>query len=549
MVSGVMISLRNPPGHRYDCGVKRWISWVRRQPWVPPGLFVLLVIVVRFKYVRQMVLDGLPYFADADCYTRMMRVKCLLQDGQVFRSFHPWENAPLGITTHATALMDLLIALPALAFSPFSANGLDWAGWVVSPVLAGLAAWLLWKWTSETSLDLDWTRWPLLLTFALHPLVLWSNSVGRPDHQALFVPLLTLTLVLDLLRARDSRWVWPSGLCWGLALWVSLYEPLALFLVSLILSGVYLRGQMLRWLAGVLAVAGPAWLLEGWRWGGLREAWHDPLLANWLAMVGELKSPPAWYWLSFPLTGVALVFAGYSSIAAFRARRARPAKSKAEAGPRWTFPVVYPWVLALILVGLSLWQQRWMTLLPFPLAWAVFQTLRPLRSPSWRTGWILLHLLPLVAWNLWEMPQLAPPKNMAQMRAMAREIQGEGTILAPWWLSPPLLYYSGRPIVASSSHQSLSGIVDSARFWTTADFVEAGEILQRRGVRWVAVYRPVRSFANSREILYGPGADPSIEQKDFYRYVLLRLWDFKMVPTRYQIVFASEDWKLYRYDP
>ena len=81
------------------------------------------------------------------------------------------------------------------------------------------------------------------------------------------------------------------------------------------------------------------------------------------------------------------------------------------------------------------------------------------------------------------------------------------------------------------------------------DIAHLGEILHRRRVRWVAVYRPVQSFVNSRQILTGPGADPTINEKDFYRYVLLRLWDFKMVPTRFQIVYASEDWKLYRYDP
>ena len=40
-------------------------------------------------------------------------------------------------------------------------------------------------------------------------------------------------------------------------------------------------------------------------------------------------------------------------------------------------------------------------------------------------------------------------------------------ILAPWWLSPALAYWSGQRCVGGSSHESLPGIVDSSRFYST----------------------------------------------------------------------------------
>ena len=38
-------------------------------------------------------------------------------------------------------------------------------------------------------------------------------------------------------------------------------------------------------------------------------------------------------------------------------------------------------------------------------------------------------------------------------------------LLAPWGLSPSISYWSGQPAVAGSSHESLSGIAASARFF------------------------------------------------------------------------------------
>jgi hypothetical protein len=73
--------------------------------------------------------------------------------------------------------------------------------------------------------------------------------------------------------------------------------------------------------------------------------------------------------------------------------------------------------------------------------------------------------------------------------------------LAPWWLSPSIAYWSGQPAVAGSSHESLSGIEDSARFFLADDWRKAREILENRKVSWVIAYDFERVAQNSSVIL------------------------------------------------
>jgi hypothetical protein len=73
--------------------------------------------------------------------------------------------------------------------------------------------------------------------------------------------------------------------------------------------------------------------------------------------------------------------------------------------------------------------------------------------------------------------------------------------LAPWWLSPAMAYWSGQPGVAGSSHESLPGIVDSARFFLAQDPAGARQILARHRVSLVVAYDADRVTANSAAIL------------------------------------------------
>ena len=62
---------------------------------------------------------------------------------------------------------------------------------------------------------------------------------------------------------------------------------------------------------------------------------------------------------------------------------------------------------------------------------------------------------------------------------------GEGNLLAPWWLTPALAYWTGIHGVGGSSHEALAGNREAARFFTTDDLEEARQILRQRQVRFV----------------------------------------------------------------
>ena len=70
-------------------------------------------------------------------------------------------------------------------------------------------------------------RWAGLLFFAVSPILAHGTALGRPDHQSLLLLLLLIALAAEwTLRERVSRgWEIVSGISWGLACWVSLYEP------------------------------------------------------------------------------------------------------------------------------------------------------------------------------------------------------------------------------------------------------------------------------------------------------------------------------------
>jgi hypothetical protein len=76
--------------------------------------------------------------------------------------------------------------------------------------------------------------------------------------------------------------------------------------------------------------------------------------------------------------------------------------------------------------------------------------------------------------------------------------------LAPWWLSPAIAYWSGQPGVAGSSHESLDGIADSARFFLTDDVRKAREIVEKRRVSWVLAYDADRTAETAALILGEP---------------------------------------------
>jgi hypothetical protein len=124
--------------------------------------------------------------------------------------------------------------------------------------------------------------------------------------------------------------------------------------------------------------------------------------------------------------------------------------------------------------------------------------------------------------------------------------------MAPWWLSPGLLYFSGHPIVSGSSHEGMSGIVDSARFFSATSWTDAEQILDRRKVRWVVVWDDSRLvypvLSNSQSILGLPQATDD-EPGDAEQSVAQMLIEDRLVPTALQLRAVVDQFKLYEYTP
>src|SRR5205823_15049647 len=89
--------------------------------------------------------------------------------------------------------------------------------------------------------------------------------------------------------------------------------------------------------------------------------------------------------------------------------------------------------------------------------------------------------------------------DLIELRNLAQMI--DGPFIAPWWFSPALTYWSRQPAVAGSSHESISGIIDSAKFFAADNSDAARAICARRGVRWVVNYDSERLAQNTAAIL------------------------------------------------
>ncbi|HWB60766.1 MAG TPA: hypothetical protein VG733_14820, partial [Chthoniobacteraceae bacterium] len=94
-------------------------------------------------------------------------------------------------------------------------------------------------------------------------------------------------------------------------------------------------------------------------------------------------------------------------------------------------------------------------------------------------------------------------KDAQALRALADYLRSNETqpIIAPWWQCPALAYWSGQPTVAGSSHESMPGIVDTARFYVTTDYEEADKIVRAHDVQWVIAFDPNEVLQNSSMLL------------------------------------------------
>ena len=192
-------------------------------------LFVLsaLILITRCANYQDVFVDGKVYFVDADCYFRMSRARLVAEHPGTIVRQHDFENFPDGTIPHTTAPLDYLIVGLAVALAPLTAQSLDLAGAFISPLFALVGGWFLWWWLRRFPVA---GRYAALLVYTLSAILVHGTALGRPDHQSLLIVLLLVALAAEwILDEKPSvGWSVASGLAWGLALWVSLYEPLIL---------------------------------------------------------------------------------------------------------------------------------------------------------------------------------------------------------------------------------------------------------------------------------------------------------------------------------
>ncbi len=477
---------------------------------------------------------GSTYFADGDGYARMTRVRMLEESPLVPVRAHAFENFPIGTVPHTTSPVDYLILGVAAVFRGFSTDPLSLAGAYFSPLL-GLSTLGL--------LAVFWRGRPFvqaaLLLLAVSPIAVQGFLLGRPDHQSLLMFLFVAALLAEVRLWSGSGGGYLSAVAWGLALWVSLFEPTILLGAILVarfaagrlrlpwkpaVNGVTSRGNAappgqsrifpktqgsagarpgLRDLAPLgrnLVPFGPAAVFLGilvfaGLWDGFRVAAFDERFSRWALNIGELRGGSfallcSWAgWLVLPAP--VLLIARYL--------RTRDPACLLFAG------------LVVLLIALAFWHIRWGYFLACAFALSL-----PYLLPVFRWRWLAWGIFFLSLWPVardWE-DRLYPDDESFRARGEAvadavtlREASlhlkdlPTGGVIAPWWLSPAVVWWSGQPCVAGTSHQSLPGIADSAAFFLSEG--EGRDIVQRRQVRYIIAYEPERVVSNSAQILGG----------------------------------------------
>jgi hypothetical protein len=474
-----------------------------------------LILTTRCANYQEVFIAGNIYFVDADCYARMTRVQMVNAKPGFIVRHHSFENFPQGTPPHTTAPLDYLILALSILVKPFTAHGIDLAGAFVSPFVALLGGWFLWWWSRRMGFRYGWV---MLILYAISPILVHGTELGRPDHQSLAMLLVTIAICAEwssqakaapntfgAASTDHDSWSIVSGVAWALAIWNSAYESLVLFLIVIVASALTNRKALLAksrragWLCFFLII-GVALLIE--RRIPLLSIFHsDAIFQNWARTIGELAhvSPANPIWLRwcgyFLLVTPFLIWMSMS-------RNSR----RIEHATPWFVPV-----LLIATCGLTVWQARWGYFFVLIFALAVPALLEPIKARA--AVWIafVLSIFPILRdWDerLWpseaELARRVEQRNeSAQIRDLALNLQSSETrpFLAPWWLSPSIAYWSGQPGVAGSSHESLSGIEDSARFFLSDDLQKAREILKKREVAWVFAYDSERVAQNSAAIL------------------------------------------------
>ena len=370
-----------------------------------------LVLATRCANYQDVFVYGNAYFVDADCYSRMTRVRmCEAEPGLIVR--HAFENFPQGTIPHTTAPLDYLILGLSFLLKPFTTQALDFAGAFVSPLLALLGSWLLWWWSRRMKFRY---RWVMLSLYAISPILVHGTELGRPDHQSLSILLVAIAICAEWsfqeVRAinassdgiRESRialrsrgWAMISAAAWALAIWVSAYEPLVLFLIVIVLMLVFggknashndvatAKCRRAGWIsfAAIIAIA----LLIERRIPSLSIFHSNAIFENWSRTIGELAhvSPTNAIWLRW--CGYLLLVAPFLIWMSIKAGRDCAPGGRA-------LPIS---VLLIATYFLTIWQARWAYFFVLIFALALPALLAPIKSPA--AVWIasVLSIFPIL---------------------------------------------------------------------------------------------------------------------------------------------------------
>jgi hypothetical protein len=427
------------------------------------------------------------------------------------------NSAALSQVIITTAPLDYLILSLSIVLNPFTAHAIDLAGALISPLLALLGGWFLCWWSRRFRF-----RWALLILYAISPILVHGSELGRPDHQSLSILLVTIALCAEwTLRTESTKgWSIVSGIAWGFAIWVSAYEPLLLLLLLLAVSLlqdrhlVFSTDRRAGWImfGAVLLLAAA---IER-RIPSMSILYSSDVFKNWAGTIGELAhvSPtnPIWFrWAGWLLIAAPfLIWFGWST--RLRSPRRPTAWQASERNSESTPMFIVALLIATYL--LTIWQARWAYFFMSIFAIALPALLEPIKSRAIVWAAFILSIFPILRdWDARLWPNDAELARRLEHRHEAIELRESATtmmssethpFLAPWWLSPSIAYWSGQPGVGGSSHESLPGIADSARFFLATDSQQAREIIENRKVSWVVAYDADRVIQNSAAILGAP---------------------------------------------
>ena len=212
--------------------------------WLVLAASLLLALGTACGSYRQVFTeDGGIHFIDADCYSRMTRVRAVSEHpGEVIRE-HRFENYPFGTRPHTTIPFDYAVYALSLVLKPgCGARALDLAGAWISPLLGLATIFAVWLWAECQRLP---ARSFVLLILAASPIVAHGFELGRPDHQSLILLCMAVALSSEwrLWRGPSRGWGIASGVAWALGLWTSLYEPTILLLLSILAGLLWNRAR------------------------------------------------------------------------------------------------------------------------------------------------------------------------------------------------------------------------------------------------------------------------------------------------------------------